>query len=217
VAVSRFWKGVARKPAPPTPREIKWDDTNIESDATDNETETEPLACQRPRAMACCAELWDRRPVFTESEPKSDPERKALKKSLRQLVLFKELLEDELKAVVETASIRAFDGGERIVKHGDPGNELFVVISGAVNAYDEHQLLETKLGGVEGNSRVGKSAQRCPACKPKRTITQGEFFGESNILWRSPWPLSFMLIQAAQPFSAGLIGLPRKLSFSKTR
>ena len=80
---------------------------------------------------------------------------------LKSSLLFKDFSELELNAVAAFLEPRTFKSGEVIFSEGSPGEEMFILISGQINAY---------VGQIEDSGR------------PMFEIKPGDFFGEMAII-----------------------------------
>jgi CRP-like cAMP-binding protein len=79
--------------------------------------------------------------------------------ALRKVPLFETLTPDQLDAVDQLAVERAYQEGEAIVRQGDPGDELFLLLEGAVDVYlDRGQPSEERLRTIEAVDYFGEMA-----------------------------------------------------------
>jgi CRP-like cAMP-binding protein len=85
--------------------------------------------------------------------------------SLTKLSIFSGLNEEELSIVKEALKIVHVNKGETVFKEGDNGEELFILLSGAMSAYCSQS------DGTQRNLFDIKS---------------GEFFGEMSIIANEP-------------------------------
>lgn len=83
--------------------------------------------------------------------------------ALPAIPLFSSLTADELQRVIEGVELREFEAGQTIVRQGDPGVALFVIVHGRVQVV------------VEGPPRL-----------PQATLGEGAFFGELALLTDFP-------------------------------
>lgn len=85
--------------------------------------------------------------------------------ALRGIGIFQDLSEEERAEVARRMSVRRCDRGELLCREGDPGDELYVIVSGSVavtvRAADAAEIVLTR-------------------------ITAGAFFGEMSIVERAP-------------------------------
>jgi CRP/FNR family transcriptional regulator, cyclic AMP receptor protein len=82
--------------------------------------------------------------------------------SLRRVPMLAALKEEHLEMLVKLATTRTYNQGETIIKQGDPGAGLFVILEGTVEVTMRERpgQPETKLGN----------------------LSQGEFFGEMSLI-----------------------------------
>jgi PPM family protein phosphatase len=75
--------------------------------------------------------------------------RLALKREvLQRMPLFARLSDRELLRVMQTVEVRTYDDGQTVIREGDKGDELFIVLSGKVNVSRGGETL-TRLGAGE--------------------------------------------------------------------
>jgi CRP-like cAMP-binding protein len=86
---------------------------------------------------------------------------KAKRATMRQMKLFAKVDEHDLLRLLQVAEIRDFAAGATIMREGDPGEELFIVLSGRVHVKKGDALLAT-LGPGEhvGEMSLIRSAPR---------------------------------------------------------
>ena len=97
--------------------------------------------------------------------------------ALQRVPLFENLNLDQLDAVLRLARDVSYLPGEVIVREGDPGGELFVLLEGSAEAWLDHG---------------GASAQRLS------TIERGGYFGEMAILDDEPRSATVVTREAAR-------------------
>ena len=79
--------------------------------------------------------------------------------ALRQIPLFAELSLEQLEAVNQFAKEKVYLPNEVIVKEGDPGGELYLLIEGKVRVFKHYGMLnETELGTMSAVSYFGEMA-----------------------------------------------------------
>lgn len=76
---------------------------------------------------------------------------------LGSIPMFQGLGQDDLKALVSSVTERQFSAGQIIIRQGDPGTEMFIVVSGHVNIF-----------------LPGEASRRLSL----KDIARGEYFGE---------------------------------------
>lgn len=91
--------------------------------------------------------------------------RETLKRFLREVSLFSDLSDDELEVLVDVATEAHYPKDSRIVREGDPGGSLLIVVSGQVSIVLER-----------------------PAAEPVELarFRRGEFFGEMSLFDGKP-------------------------------
>ena len=84
---------------------------------------------------------------------------------LKSVPIFSDIPEKELDIIASELTRREYKAGELVFKEGDPGNEMYVVVSGRVSIFIiDNDGLEVVLS----------------------EIVQGNFFGEMSIMERAP-------------------------------
>ncbi|MFL5673730.1 MAG: cyclic nucleotide-binding domain-containing protein, partial [Chloroflexota bacterium] len=84
---------------------------------------------------------------------------------LRRVPLFRQLSPEDLQRIASVAVERWFDEGAELVRQGEPGNELFVIVEGRVRVVHR---------GEDGSERV------------LRTYDEGDHIGELAVLRAQP-------------------------------
>jgi len=128
------------------------DHSDDESMLSDEEIRRNGLNIQgATRRKSVFAETYD--PEDDEDEeqsvihPKSDLQRKALKESVKEILLFRSLEPDQLNEVLDAMFEYKVKSGDNIIRQGDDGDNFYVVESGLYNIY---------VSTANGNQLVGK-------------------------------------------------------------
>ena len=111
--------------------------------------------------------VMDQDPGWTPpSFEKSEAERAHLKEQFATNMLTKRVAEEHLQTLINATQKREFKAGDTLIQFGDPGAEWFILDSGSVECtvYDEESKDEVF----------------------KKTITEGEAFGELALLYDAP-------------------------------
>jgi HEAT repeat protein len=94
---------------------------------------------------------------------------------LREVPLFAELTPDDLKQVADIAGERWYGDGALLCRDGEEGNELFVLVSGRVNVYQEESGgAEKYLATREAGDFIGEMAILDPAPRSASVRAEGE-------------------------------------------
>lgn len=115
------------------------------------------LARQRDHETAPAGEAAARRPAPSLES--------GVASQARRSPLFDDFSADELGAVIRGLDLRSFAPGDLVVTQGEPGQSLFVVVSGSLKVWVREG---------EGMSRQ------------VRTLGEGDFFGEVSLLTGRP-------------------------------
>lgn len=98
--------------------------------------------------------------------PKSPSVREELKTMLEQLVLFRDLETKELNIIIDAFEARKASSGEKVIRQGDEGHELFVVLSGKLDCFKSHSPAEPETH--------------------LRDYSKGDCFGELALMYNTP-------------------------------
>src|SRR5439155_2142751 len=86
---------------------------------------------------------------------------KSRSETLRRIPLFEKLDYKELLQIVEISRTRRFEKGETIVREGEPGEEMFAIVSGRVQVTKAGvPLVELRKGGYFGELILFDNAPR---------------------------------------------------------
>lgn len=106
----------------------------------------------------------DQDPEWTPPQyDKSEAEREHLMEKFKTNILTKRVDEQHLKTLVDATQKREFKAEDTLIKYGDPGEEWFILDSGTLECV------------VQGQEEVFK-----------KTINEGETFGELALLYDAP-------------------------------
>ncbi|MDA3896912.1 MAG: DUF4388 domain-containing protein [Desulfobacteraceae bacterium] len=100
-------------------------------------------------------------PLEIAADPQTDSELSAMTEELNNFSIFKTLSGHEVKEIVSFFKIQNFKKGQIIVRKGDRGDKLFVILSGEVDIIGDYGITIAKLG-------------------------RGEIFGEMSLLTGNP-------------------------------
>jgi CRP-like cAMP-binding protein len=77
---------------------------------------------------------------------------------LRRVPLFAELVPEDLQRLAATATERLYAAGEALVREGDVGDELFVIVEGRVRVVRIEAGVERLLRTYEAGDHIGELA-----------------------------------------------------------
>ncbi len=112
---------------------------------------------------------------MTQGRPSTDPA--TLREALGAVVLFADLDEADLETLVASVETRRYRRGEAVFRQGDPGDALYVVLSGRV------KIASPSEGGVEAILA---------------TLRPGEFFGALALLDGAPRSATATAVDATE-------------------
>lgn len=101
---------------------------------------------------------------------------------LKRIPIFSHLHYNELVKVLGLTQLAKFNQGEIIIREGDPGDELFVILAGEVEVFKGDQLLTNLKAGVHlGEMALVDNAPRSASVRAKTavnvlTMRRDEFF-----------------------------------------
>eukprot|EP00929_Paragymnodinium_shiwhaense_P060055 TRINITY_DN30029_c0_g1_i1.p1 TRINITY_DN30029_c0_g1~~TRINITY_DN30029_c0_g1_i1.p1 ORF type:complete len:1306 (-),score=271.85 TRINITY_DN30029_c0_g1_i1:197-4114(-) len=151
-----------------------------ESDESGSEGEAEPEFA-RKRGYAVSSEAYgawnNRRAAFVPPRHEKNEEHMAgLQKILSHCPLFRDIPDSVLTVVIGAMPVTTVRPGELIIKQHDPGDSLFVLLSGSVELFDE---------SVEPSRMIVK-------------FSKGRIFGELAMLYNMPRSLSIYCASGKQ-------------------
>ena len=104
-----------------------------------------------------------------------------ISKILQSVPIFRTLGKESIDFIVEKLKFKTFDKGQTIVKVGDPGDEMFIIISGKVNVIIFPQ--DNSEGQVVAN------------------LGPGDYFGEMALLTGEPRSASVVSEDECEAFA----------------
>eukprot|EP00928_Gymnodinium_smaydae_P061846 TRINITY_DN45825_c0_g1_i1.p1 TRINITY_DN45825_c0_g1~~TRINITY_DN45825_c0_g1_i1.p1 ORF type:complete len:962 (+),score=132.66 TRINITY_DN45825_c0_g1_i1:67-2952(+) len=153
-----------------------------DDDASENDSESEkPPTLRRPRGNAISAE------TFGARNPRRNIKPATVFKPLDYVVTLEEAFHscpltakmqlDDLRSVIEVIPIITIPASQQIIRQGDLGDALFVVLEGQVDCY----------------VRRGEKGYETFVTR----LSIGDFFGELSILWSAPNSVSVYAAEGA--------------------
>ncbi|MBF0573425.1 MAG: cyclic nucleotide-binding domain-containing protein [Desulfamplus sp.] len=98
------------------------------------------------------SEDWENPPVYIEKESKTN----TLQKDMNQLTsllsgysMFQSLEDNEIKNIVERLKLREYQPDEVVIKKGEPGKNLFIIVSGKVEVIDDQGVVLDTMGSED--------------------------------------------------------------------
>ncbi len=102
----------------------------------------ETLACS-----GCNGQIWLSRK--TEPEAVEGKEQGAVINLLSNFSLFKALSEKNLQSIVKLLGLKKFEKGKKILEKGEPGRNLYIIVSGQVEVVGSDGIIIARLGPGE--------------------------------------------------------------------
>mmetsp|Transcript_15703 Transcript_15703/g.28274 ORF Transcript_15703/g.28274 Transcript_15703/m.28274 type:complete len:1025 (-) Transcript_15703:106-3180(-) len=166
------------------------------------QSDTESEACEEPpefgreRKGGVCAEAIDGRiTAQCRYYAKEDKVADKIREALAACILFKALGDEEIASIASMMPVSSVGANEMVMKQGDPGDALFVLINGSVSFYREDRRkfrsvgrLCAKTNGIDNDGDLRSESQ--PRGEFVRTRLAGTVFGELAIMWNVPRSLS---------------------------
>jgi len=161
-----------------------------ESSGSDMETDVCPVTFERKRANAVSAEAYgasNPRRAFTPPIIDKTPEQETiLREAFQQASLFQMLSLEELKPIVAAMTIDTHQGGDCICRQGDPGDALYVLLSGGVDLYKSGNAATESAFPSPDNTKDGNDSETFL----RSLDASGTVFGELALLWNMPRSLT---------------------------
>jgi small-conductance mechanosensitive channel/CRP-like cAMP-binding protein len=102
---------------------------------------------------------------------------------LSRMDLFRPLTDAERKRLSDDMVLRQFESGEEIIRHGQPGNSMFILVEGVLD-------VRAPVEGQDIPASIGR-------------IRPGEFFGEMSLLTGAPRSATVVAAAPAVAFEIG--------------
>jgi CRP-like cAMP-binding protein len=98
------------------------------------------------------SEDWDNSPVYIEKESKINTPQKdmnQLTSLLSGYSMFQSLEDNEIKSIVERLKLKEYQPEEVVIKKGEPGKNLFIIVSGKVEVIDDQGTVLDTMGSED--------------------------------------------------------------------
>ncbi|MBF0229011.1 MAG: cyclic nucleotide-binding domain-containing protein [Desulfamplus sp.] len=98
------------------------------------------------------SEDWENPPAYIEKESKINTPQKdmnQLTSLLSTYSMFQPLEDNEIKSIVERLKLKEYQPEEVVIKKGEPGKNLFIIISGKVEVIDDQGVVLDTMGGED--------------------------------------------------------------------
>lgn len=104
------------------------------------------------------------------------------KESLRRLPLFEGLEESDLDGLLAAARVLVLEPGQTLLREGDPGDEMYVVLEGDLEVSRRHGKVENVVAHRTAREVVGEMAllEQAPRSATVRAATQTRLLGVSR-------------------------------------
>jgi CRP-like cAMP-binding protein len=87
----------------------------------------------------------------------------------------------ERVGMISQAQIREFREGEYIIKQGEVGEELFIILEGACEVVEDKNFLRST-SKDDKDKLSGKDEEKVPNIVKLVTLREGHFFGEMSLM-----------------------------------
>ncbi|CAL8091778.1 unnamed protein product [Calicophoron daubneyi] len=174
---------------------IKFDPKAVNRKTTEAENsamEPSEVAAPRPytRRQGVAAESWDPENVEqTEKKvyPKTDEQKTKLMDSVRSILLFRCLDEDDRLEVVDAMFERKVAPGENVITVGEPGDNFYIVDSGTFDIFILQDGKPKKVSQYVDQGSFGELAlmYNTPRAATVQAVTEGTLWAMSRETFRS--------------------------------
>ncbi|TPP58260.1 cAMP-dependent protein kinase type II-alpha regulatory subunit, partial [Fasciola gigantica] len=172
--------------APPNAEEVK--ETEDSFMATQSDTVSQPANYTRRGGVA--AESWDpenEEPHEKVVYPKTDEQKASLTESIKNILLFRCLDEDDRTEVVDAMFERKVSPGEDVITYGEPGDNFYIIESGTYDIFISADGELKKVAQYEDKGSFGELAlmYNTPRAATIRAVTDGTLWAMSRETFRS--------------------------------
>lgn len=122
-----------------------------ESESSEEEISSKVALGQRRATIWDVPETWKLQSKIV-IHPKSDTQRETLKRTIKKILFFQSLDDEQLLTIVDAMFERHISKGQYVIKKGEEGDYFYVIQSGIFNAYLSEFAEEIKLITVYENS-----------------------------------------------------------------
>lgn len=139
-------------------------DEDGDDDDDDDESDFEaPVINRYGRRASVCAEAYnpDEEEEDTEPKvvhPKTDEQRNRLQEACKDILLFKNLDQEQLSQVLDAMFERQVDNGEHVIDQGDDGDNFYVIERGVFDIFVKIDGAPKKVGCYDNRGSFGELA-----------------------------------------------------------
>ncbi|VDP75987.1 unnamed protein product [Echinostoma caproni] len=154
------------------------------------QSEAGPPAASYARRGGVAAESWDPENEATHEKvvyPKSEEQKAALIESVKKILLFRCLDEDDRMEVVDAMFERKVSPGEDVITYGEPGDNFYIIESGTYDIYISADGEMKKVSQYVDKGSFGELAlmYNTPRAATIRAVTDGTLWAMSRDTFRS--------------------------------
>lgn len=138
--------------------------SDMEDDNSSSDEEPmEPPKNRYARRQSVCAEAFNPDSDDGEDEqavvyPKSDDQRSRLNEAVKNILLFKNLEDEQLRQVLDAMFEKKVQGGEHVIDQGDDGDNFYVIDSGTFDIFVKIDGADKNVGAYVNQGSFGELA-----------------------------------------------------------
>ncbi|XP_018431632.1 PREDICTED: cAMP-dependent protein kinase type II-alpha regulatory subunit isoform X2 [Nanorana parkeri] len=167
-------------------------DSNGEEDEDDDDSDFEPPVINRySRRVSVCAEAFNPDEEDEDTEPrvvhpKTDEQRCRLQEACKDILLFKNLDQEQLSQVLDAMFERRVQPQEHVIDQGDDGDNFYVVERGLYDIFVARDGQSRCVGAYDNHGSFGELAlmYNTPRAATIAATTEGALWGLDRVTFR---------------------------------
>ncbi|XP_026533036.1 cAMP-dependent protein kinase type II-beta regulatory subunit [Notechis scutatus] len=185
-------RGVNFSPEPlPSPSESSGEEDQEEEEEEEEEEFTAPVINRFTRRASVCAEAYNPDEEEDDTElrvihPKTDDQRNRLQEACKDILLFKNLDQEQMSQVLDAMFEKLVEGGEHVIDQGDDGDNFYVIDQGNYNIVVKCDGVGRCVGTYDNRGSFGELAlmYNTPRAATIIATSSGTIWGLDRVTFR---------------------------------
>ncbi|KAM3832497.1 cAMP-dependent protein kinase type II-beta regulatory subunit isoform 2-T2 [Vipera latastei] len=175
----------------PEPRRSLSESSGEEEEEEEEEEFAAPVINRFTRRASVCAEAYNPDEEEDDSEsrvihPKTDDQRNRLQEACKDILLFKNLDQEQMSQVLDAMFEKLVEGGEHVIDQGDDGDNFYVIDRGTYNIVVKCEGAGRCVGTYDNRGSFGELAlmYNTPRAATIVATSSGAIWGLDRVTFR---------------------------------